>query len=77
MTALLILFGSGAVLLQGSGHSGGVSRGSPAVPAGPQITCDEPLAEWGDLIKGSPFQHVFEIKNPGDQVLIIQKVNGT
>ena len=75
MTGLLILLGAG-VLLQGSASSGGWVAGA-TYPAGPQIVCDVPLAEWGELIKGSPYQHIFEIKNPGDQVLIIQKVNGT
>jgi len=47
------------------------------VPGSPRIECDEPLVEWGELIKETPFTHDFEIRNTGDEVLIIKKVNGT
>ncbi|OUU23063.1 MAG: hypothetical protein CBC13_06550 [Planctomycetia bacterium TMED53] len=47
------------------------------VPGSPKIECDEPLVEWGELIKETPFTHDFEIRNTGDEVLIIKKVNGT
>ena len=54
---------------------GGTANGQ--VPGSPRIECDEPLVEWGDLIKETPFTHDFQIRNTGDEVLIIKKVNGT
>ena len=90
LTALLLLLGAGVFLrgdfsLAGNGLAGNSLAGNSLAGnslAGnstgtPKIVCDEPLVEWGELIKGSPFHHTFQIKNEGDAVLIIQKVNGT
>ena len=54
-----------------------LSRANGQVPGSPRIECDQPLVEWGELIKETPFTHEFEIRNTGDEVLIIKKVNGT
>jgi len=72
---LVLLVGVGAVASAGSVLP--VTAGASGAPGVPKIVCDEPLAEWGDLIKGTPFEHTFQIRNDGDAVLIIQKVNGT
>ena len=85
MTALLLLLGAGIFLrgdfsLAGNGLAGNSLAGNSLAgnsTGTPKIVCDEPLVEWGELIKGSPFHHTFQIKNEGDAVLIIQKVNGT
>ncbi len=70
LVLLLLVVAAGAFL---QGNTGLASR----TPGTPKIVCDAPTAEWGDLIKGDPYEHVFQIKNTGDEVLIIQKVNGT
>ncbi|MEE2857790.1 MAG: hypothetical protein VX949_10395 [Planctomycetota bacterium] len=75
LAALVLLLGAG-VFLRGDSSLAGNSLATNSVGT-PKIVCEEPLVEWGDLIKGSPFQHTFQIKNEGDAVLIIQKVNGT
>ena len=72
---LVLLVGVGTVASAGSVLP--VTAGASSAPGVPKIVCDEPLAEWGDLIKGTPFEHTFQIRNDGDAVLIIQKVNGT
>jgi hypothetical protein len=75
LTALLLLLGAG-ISLRGDFSLAGNSLAGNSTGT-PKIVCDEPLVEWGELIKGSPFHHTFQIKNEGDAVLIIQKVNGT
>lgn len=80
LTALLLLLGAG-ISLRGDFSLAGNSLAENSLAGNstgtPKIVCDEPLVEWGELIKGSPFHHTFQIKNEGDAVLIIQKVNGT
>lgn len=77
MTALLLLLGAGIFLRGDSSLAGNSLAENSAGTGTPKIVCDEPIVEWGELIKGSPFHHTFQIKNEGDAVLIIQKVNGT
>ena len=72
---LVLLVAVGTVASAGSVSP--VDPGASSAPGVPKISCDETLAEWGDLIKGTPFEHTFQIRNDGDAVLIIQKVNGT
>lgn len=73
----LLLLGIATIASTGSVLSTAQGASSPRSPGVPKIRCDEALAEWGDLIKGTPFEHTFQIHNDGDAVLIIQKVNGT
>ena len=73
----LLLLGITTIASTGSVFSTALGASSPGSPGVPKIRCDESLAEWGDLIKGTPFEHTFQIHNDGDEVLIIQKVNGT
>jgi len=71
----LLLVGTGTLLSTGAIPSQLLP--AAAAPGVPKISCEEDTAEWGDLIKGTPFEHTFQIRNTGDEVLIIQKVNGT
>ncbi|RUA08265.1 MAG: hypothetical protein DSY81_09910 [Bacillota bacterium] len=75
LTAFLLLLGAGIFLRGDSSLAGNSLAGHGS--GTPKIVCEEPIVEWGELIKGSPFHHTFQIKNEGDAVLIIQKVNGT
>jgi len=85
LAALVLLLGAGVFLRGDSSLAGNSLAGNSLATNSlathsvgtPKIVCEEPLVEWGDLIKGSPFHHTFQIKNEGDAVLIIQKVNGT
>lgn len=43
----------------------------------PVLSCEVNTQSFGDLIKGTPYEHVFQIKNLGDATLKITKVNGT
>ena len=72
---LLLLVGTGAILSTGAMPSQGLA--AERATGTPKISCEEATVEWGDLIKGTPFEHTFQIRNDGDEVLIIQKVNGT
>lgn len=71
----LVLLGSTTMLSMGAMGSQGLE--AARATGTPKISCEEATAEWGDLIKGTPFEHTFQIRNDGDAVLIIQKVNGT
>ncbi len=71
----LLLLGMGALVSSSSFSSKDLE--ASYAPGGPQISCEETTASWGELIKGTPFEHTFKIHNNGDEVLIIQKVNGT
>ena len=73
----LLLLGIATVASTSSVLSTAQGASSPGSPGVPKIRCDEALVEWGDLIKGTPFEHTFQIHNDGNAVLIIQKVNGT
>ena len=72
---LILLLALGLIPWLSTGSQFGSAIGQ--VPGSPRIECDEPLVEWGELIKETPFTHDFEIRNTGDEVLIIKKVNGT
>ncbi len=41
---------------------------------GPRISVAEPLYDFGTVTAGAVLEHVFEIKNVGDDVLEIRKV---
>ncbi len=41
---------------------------------GPRISVAEPLYDFGTVAAGTVLEHVFEIKNVGDDVLEIKKV---
>ncbi len=71
---LMALLAAGLIPWLGWDVSSG--RVEAQVPGAPRIECDQPLVEWGELIKETPFTHDFEIRNTGDEVLIIKKVNG-
>ena len=43
----------------------------------PLLSCEVSTQNFGELIKGTPYEHVFRIKNLGDATLKITKVNGT
>ncbi len=41
---------------------------------GPRISVDEPLYDFGSVAAGTVLEHVFEIRNTGDEVLSIGKI---
>lgn len=42
--------------------------------AQPSIVFDEETRDFGKIIAGSPIEHVFEVRNGGDQDLIITRL---
>ncbi|MHB8843198.1 MAG: DUF1573 domain-containing protein [Nitrospirota bacterium] len=61
---ILALFGSPASAFAGD-------------PPGPRIHVGEGRFDFGTVAAGSQPEHIFEIKNTGDEVLEIQKVQPT
>ena len=53
--------------------------GAPANPeaGNPKLSCEISTQNFGELIKGVPYEHTFLIRNLGDATLKITKVNGT
>jgi hypothetical protein len=45
-----------------------------AAPQGPRIYIAEPRADLGTVAEGAVVDHVFEIKNVGDEPLVIQRL---
>ena len=43
-------------------------------PQGPRISVAEPRYDFGEVAAGVMLEHVFEIKNTGDEVLVIRKI---
>jgi hypothetical protein len=43
-------------------------------PQGPRISVAEPRYDFGEVAAGTVLEHVFEIRNAGDGVLVIGKI---
>lgn len=50
---------------------------SPVSAAGPQLIVDQPTVDLGKILQGNRVEHVYSLRNNGDQVLVIQKVRSS
>jgi len=53
------------------------AAGSAAEHQGPRIHVQDPRFDFGMVQQGAQPEHIFEIKNVGDEVLAIQRVQPT
>ncbi len=54
-----------------------VAAGGPRAEAAPRIVVDRPLHDFGSVERGTPVEHVFTVRNGGDEPLRIEHVKGT
>lgn len=45
--------------------------------AGPKISSDEPLFDFGEVKQGEKVEHVFQIRNTGTADLVIKRATGS
>ncbi len=50
------------------------AAGAGGAGQGPRISVDEPMYDFGSVAAGTVLEHVFEIRNTGDGVLSIGKI---
>lgn len=67
-----------AVLLLVAGSTGLTAQEIPGRSQGsPRIAAEESTKDWGEILKGSKFEHTFQIRNDGDVPLLIENVKTT
>ena len=74
--ALLLVIGGALTLTIGGEARALDAQADPATPGkiGPKILIEEPNFDWGRVLHGEVVEHTIRVKNVGDELLRITKV---